>query len=82
MGYVSRGQDQTKALSELFAELKLARSSYFYHRARLRVSDKFADLRRVLTSLFELNHRCYGYRRMRRLSRGSRSSSQRKSCGA
>jgi transposase InsO family protein/transposase-like protein len=55
---------QTYALSELFAELELARSSYFYHRARLRASDKFADLRRVITGLFELNHRCYGYRRI------------------
>jgi putative transposase len=56
---------QTYALSELFAELELARSSYFYHRVRLRVSDKFADLRRDITSLFALNHRCYGYRRIR-----------------
>ena len=28
-------------LPELFAELDLARSSYFYHRARLRVADKY-----------------------------------------
>lgn len=56
---------QTYALSELFAGLGLARSSYFYHRARLRVSDKFADVRRAITSIFELNHRCYGYRRIR-----------------
>jgi putative transposase len=56
---------QTYALSELFAELELARSSYFYHRVRLRASDKFADLRRDITSLFALNHRCYGYRRIR-----------------
>jgi transposase InsO family protein/transposase-like protein len=56
---------QTYALSELFAGLGLARSSYFYHRARLRISDKFADVRRAITSIFELNHRCYGYRRIR-----------------
>ncbi len=36
---------QTYALSELFAGLGLARSSYFYHRAQLRVSDKYADVR-------------------------------------
>ncbi|MGF6917867.1 transposase InsO family protein/transposase-like protein [Paraburkholderia sp. 40] len=56
---------QIYALPELFAVLGLARSSYFYHRARLRVSDKFADVRRTITSIFELNHRCYGYRRIR-----------------
>ena len=56
---------QTYALSELFAGLGLARSSYFYHRARLRVSDKFADVRLAMRSIFELNHRCYGYRRIR-----------------
>ena len=56
---------QTYTLPELFAGLGLARSSYFYHRARLRVSDKFADVRRTITSIFELNHRCYGYRRIR-----------------
>ena len=53
------------ALSELFVELDLARSSYFYHRARLRRPDKYADARLVITDVFESNHRCYGYRRMR-----------------
>jgi len=52
-------------LPELFAELDLARSSYFYHRARLRVADKYADARLAITDVFELNHRCYGYRRLR-----------------
>jgi putative transposase len=35
---------QTYALPELFAELDLARSSYFYHRARLHGADKYADV--------------------------------------
>ena len=52
-------------LPELFAELDLARSSYFYHRARLRVADKYADARLAITDVFGLNHRCYGYRRIR-----------------
>ncbi|MBG6078167.1 transposase-like protein [Polaromonas sp. CG_9.11] len=55
----------TYALPELFAELDLARSSYFYHRARLRGADKYADARLAITDVFERNHRCYGYRRMR-----------------
>ena len=43
----------------------LARSSYFYHRARLLVADRHADARRVIADIFELNHRCYGYRWIR-----------------
>ncbi|CAE6817538.1 IS3 family transposase ISBmu11 [Paraburkholderia aspalathi] len=55
----------TYTLSELLAVLGLARSSYFYHRARLLVADKYAGARGVIADIFELNHRCYGYRRMR-----------------
>ena len=54
----------TYALPELFAELDLARSSYFYHRARLRGADKYAGVRRTIADIFELNHCCYGYRRI------------------
>ena len=53
------------ALSELFAELDLARSSYFYHRAQLRRPDKYVDARVALADVFQSNHRCYGYRRLR-----------------
>lgn len=42
----------------------LARSSYFYHRARLDAADKYAEVRRTLTDIFERNHCCYGYRRL------------------
>ncbi len=56
---------QTYALPELFAELDLARSSYFYHRARLHGADKYADARLAITEVFQRNHRCYGYRRLR-----------------
>jgi transposase InsO family protein len=56
---------QTYALPELLAVLGLARSSYYYHRARLLLADKYAGARRVIADIFELNHRCYGYRRMR-----------------
>jgi putative transposase len=55
----------TYALPELFAELDLARSSYFYHCSRLRGPDKYADARVAITDVFQSNHRCYGYRRMR-----------------
>lgn len=56
---------QTYALAELLAALGLARSSYFYHRARLLVADRHADVRLVIADIFELNYRCYGYRRIR-----------------
>ena len=52
------------ALPELLAQLELARSSYFYHRARVKVTDKYFAVRRRITDIFELNHRCYGYRRL------------------
>ena len=55
---------QLYSLSELFTELDLARSSYFYHRARLRAADKYGGVRRTIADIFALNHRCYGYRRI------------------
>lgn len=55
---------QTYALAERFVVLDLARSSYFYHQARLRGPDKYADARLAMTDVFACNHRCYGYRRM------------------
>jgi putative transposase len=54
----------TYTLTELLNEVGLARSSYFYHRARLDVADKYVEVRRTMTDIFERNHRCYGYRRM------------------
>ena len=52
------------ALPELLAGLGLARSTYFYQRGRIRLDDKYAEVRRVLADIFERNRRCYGYRRM------------------
>jgi len=52
-------------LTELLCELNLPRSSYFYHRARLKVADKYAEVRLVMTDIFERNYRCYGYRRLK-----------------
>lgn len=55
----------TYSLPELLAELDLARSSYFYHRVRLQAADKYVGVRRIITEIFEHNHHCYGYRRIR-----------------
>ncbi|WP_313331231.1 IS3 family transposase [Comamonas sp.] len=51
-------------LPELLAQLGIARSSYFYHRARAAMGDKYLGVRQSLTEIFESNHRCYGYRRL------------------
>ena len=52
------------ALPELLAQLGLARSSYFYHRARTSAEDKYLSVRQSITDIFESNHCCYGYRRL------------------
>lgn len=56
---------RTYSLPDLLAELDLARSSYFYHRAQLLGADKYAQARLAITDIFERNHSCYGYRRLR-----------------
>jgi len=53
------------ALPELLSRLDLARSSYFYHRTQLGVADKYGEARRNIADIFQANHRCYGYRRIR-----------------
>lgn len=57
----------TYRLSELLLQLGVARSSYFYHRTRVNLEDKYVTIRRNLTEIFESNHRCYGYRRLQAL---------------
>ena len=54
----------THALADLLAEIKLPRSSYFYHRGRLELGDKYGAVRAVMADIFERNYRCYGSRRM------------------
>ncbi|WP_343685106.1 IS3 family transposase [Asticcacaulis sp.] len=54
----------TYRLPELLTQLCLARSSYFYHHARISAADKYDAIRRRITEIFEANHRCYGYRRL------------------
>lgn len=51
-------------LADLLAELELPRSSYFYHRGRLELGDKYAAVRAVMADIFQSNYRCYGSRRM------------------
>jgi HTH-like domain len=44
--------------------MDLPRSSYFYHRARLEMTDTYAEARQAMTGIFERNYRCYGDRRI------------------
>ncbi len=52
------------SLKELLGQLGLARSSYFCHRTRATVGDKYLQVRQCITEIFELDHLCYGYRRL------------------
>lgn len=54
----------TYRLPKLLAQLQIARSSYFYHRTRMCLADKYAAVRHSLAEIFEANRRCYGYRRL------------------
>lgn len=51
-------------LSDLLHSLKLARSTYFYHRLQQTLPDKYARVRVAIRNLFDNNYRCYGYRRI------------------
>jgi putative transposase len=51
-------------LSELHRQLRMPRSSYFYHRKRLQMPEKYPQLRREVTDAFETNKKRYGYRRI------------------
>jgi len=50
---------------ELLIRLRLARSSYFYHRTRISLEDKYLPVRQAMKDAFESNHSCYGYRRLK-----------------
>ena len=43
----------------------MPRSSFFYHRARLRSPQKYGQVRSAIADFFGANNRCYGYRRIR-----------------
>ncbi len=51
-------------MPELLAQLRIARSSYVYHRARMYPVHKYTAVHLSLAENFEANRRCYGYRRL------------------
>lgn len=51
-------------LIELLKELTLPKSSYHYHKIRLRLPEKYAALRVLIKKIFLENYSSYGYRRI------------------
>lgn len=54
----------TYSVTDLLCELNLSRSSYFFHRARLEAADKYGEVRKAMTDIFERNYSCFGSRRI------------------
>jgi len=54
----------TYKLKDLINFLKIAKSTYFYHREVLCNEDKYKDLRVNIKTIFNENVCCYGYRRI------------------
>ncbi|WP_265090490.1 IS3 family transposase [Psychrobacter fulvigenes] len=52
------------ALSDLLTIAKLARSSFYYHRAQLWSEDKYADLKQRIRDIYHQHKGRYGYRRI------------------
>ena len=57
----------TYNLSDLLEQIQMPRSSYFYHQVRLRSPEKYTLVRRMITEIFEVNKKRYGYRRVHRM---------------
>ena len=55
----------TYRLKELLNAVGLPKSSYFYHKARMKLPDKYAEGRIRIEEIFNSNWQCYGYRRIR-----------------
>lgn len=51
-------------LKSLLDGLGLSRSSYYYQRSALSLEGKYMALKRYIIELFDLNNRCYSYRRI------------------
>lgn len=54
-------------LNELIKYLRIARSSYFYHRKIASMPDKYEEFQNCIIDLFEENNKRYGYRRIHAL---------------
>lgn len=59
------------ALADLLTVSGLARSTFFYHQARLDAPDPHAELKAAITEVFTVNKARYGYRRVHRVLTGN-----------
>jgi putative transposase len=59
----------TYRVRDLLDALSMARSSYFYHLARLQLPDRYQEVRTDVGRIFEENRRVYGYRRIHMMFR-------------
>jgi putative transposase len=59
------------SLTDLLAAAGLARSTFFYHQARLDAPDPHAELKAAITEVFTVNKGRYGYRRVHRVLTGN-----------
>ena len=59
----------TYRVRDLLDSLSMARSSYFYHLARLQLPDRYQEVRTDVARIFEENRRVYGYRRIHMMFR-------------
>jgi len=55
------------SLTDLLAAAGLARSTFFYHQARMGAPDPKAQLKAAITDVFTVNKARYGYRRVHRV---------------
>ena len=51
-------------LPVLLEKLNFSRSSYYYQRKKQKQPDKYSSLQKTITSVFQANNSCYGYRRI------------------
>jgi putative transposase len=59
----------TYRVRDLLDALSMARSSYFYHLARLQLPDRYQEVRTDVGRIFKENRRVYGYRRIHMMFR-------------
>lgn len=59
----------TYRVRDLLDALSMARSSYFYHLARLQLPDRYQEVRTNVGRIFKENRRVYGYRRIHMMFR-------------
>ncbi|WP_239453535.1 MULTISPECIES: IS3 family transposase [Microbacterium] len=53
-------------LTDLLAAAGVARSTFFYHQARMDAPDPWAEVKAAISEIFARNHQRYGYRRVHR----------------